>query len=549
MNARSNPWLLAISLSAVTAAAALLRLYGLADPPIWFDEAFTWRMTQYPTIEVIERAARDNNPPLFYLLLKCWIAAFGESELALRLPAAVCGILTVVGVFLCLREAAGANLEHETQSAGASPDEVGLWGAAFTCVSVLQIYWSRQARMYSLGTALLALASWSLFRALHARQRAWPWWCAFSALDVLFLYVHSYAIFSVASQFLFLLIYVASPKRWLAIRRFASPGQDCTISLSEFRSITERKYSRRQSWAIVSAISVVSLGWLAWVPFMVSQHAQVKRTFWIPPVSLQTVAETCYKCFSTPEASRVSDFDVPGALAWLAAALHLTGWIVLFCRRRAGEAFSVALSAGPMVMAVAISWVDTPILHVRYLIFGHIFTLCSLAFLVTAIPVRWMRIVAGIGVLGNLCLPLEPLWTYADRAASRPGEREAARFIDQNRRPQAVAITSHTLMFLPLVYYSNHRNDWRIVGSLEQQPHYFGIASINANDFLKADALRDYSCPEIWTVDGRRAFSKHIDQHGLRPEEWTLTLTEVFPALHGRDSEVIVRRFMRTHSQ
>src|SRR5262249_3660530 len=68
----------------VVLAAMVLRGYGLGARSLWFDEAFSWRLAEFPVGELIARVRQDNHTPLYFLLQKSWSVLFGTSEVALR---------------------------------------------------------------------------------------------------------------------------------------------------------------------------------------------------------------------------------------------------------------------------------------------------------------------------------------------------------------------------------------------------------------------------------------------------------------------------------
>src|SRR5438045_2044407 len=90
---------------AVVLAGLLLRLWNVGERSLWFDEAFAWRLTQFPFVEMLQRVSRDNSPPLYNVVLHGWVALCGDSVVALRLPSVLFGTLAVVAVFLLVRDA------------------------------------------------------------------------------------------------------------------------------------------------------------------------------------------------------------------------------------------------------------------------------------------------------------------------------------------------------------------------------------------------------------------------------------------------------------
>src|SRR5947207_15601582 len=88
--ARLPGWALAGTVLAAGLAVAV-RVAHNDEAMITNDEAFSWRITQYPAGELARRTGEDANPPLYYLALKAWVAAGGDSLAWLRGLAALFG--------------------------------------------------------------------------------------------------------------------------------------------------------------------------------------------------------------------------------------------------------------------------------------------------------------------------------------------------------------------------------------------------------------------------------------------------------------------------
>lgn len=86
---------------ALTLAGAVLRFFGLGSRPLWLDEAAAARNVGLLQESGLATLARiDHVPPLVFLLQSWSTSAFGTTEWALRLPAAVAGTTTIPVVYL-----------------------------------------------------------------------------------------------------------------------------------------------------------------------------------------------------------------------------------------------------------------------------------------------------------------------------------------------------------------------------------------------------------------------------------------------------------------
>jgi hypothetical protein len=165
---------------ALSLLGAALRLHHLGHQEIWLDETLQLRMA---TAQRLGEALRlEYSPPLGYLLWRGWVGLFGESELALRSLAALFGILFVPAAI-----AAGRAI--------LSP-AAGLWAGAVAATSPLHVYYSQEARVYSLLCLAILLAHWTLWRALARPRPAAV--AAFAASACAALFAHHYAALALA---------------------------------------------------------------------------------------------------------------------------------------------------------------------------------------------------------------------------------------------------------------------------------------------------------------------------------------------------------------
>ena len=130
----------------ILALGLALRLISL-NQSLWLDEAILANaVSQFSLPDLITKfMPTDFNPPLFYLLEWFWGRLFGFSEIALRLPSVIFGLVTVYLVY---------------RLGGKLP-------ALLLAVSGLHIYYSQEARMYSLA-ALAVVGSFYFIK-----QKRW----------------------------------------------------------------------------------------------------------------------------------------------------------------------------------------------------------------------------------------------------------------------------------------------------------------------------------------------------------------------------------------
>src|SRR3989344_6461242 len=124
-------------------AALVMRLISL-NQSLWMDEAISATVVKnYNLLEIITKfAPADPPPPLYYLLLRFWSGLFGLSEISLRLPSVIFAVMTVYVVYKI-------GLIYFKK--------VAIWTSVLLATAPLHIYYSQEARMYSLSTLLTSL--------------------------------------------------------------------------------------------------------------------------------------------------------------------------------------------------------------------------------------------------------------------------------------------------------------------------------------------------------------------------------------------------------
>jgi len=163
---------------AIAIAALLLRLWHLGTQPLWFDEAMTLHIALQPN--GLEFA--HNTPPLYYLALRPWVAVFGADAVGFRSLSAVAGAGFVWVCYLAGREALGAR--------------IGAAIAAFVAIAPIHVYYSQEARAYSLLLFELAIALWMLRRVAANGSRGAS--VAFVVAGTAALYTHFLAAIPLA---------------------------------------------------------------------------------------------------------------------------------------------------------------------------------------------------------------------------------------------------------------------------------------------------------------------------------------------------------------
>ncbi|AGA28607.1 glycosyltransferase family 39 protein [Singulisphaera acidiphila] len=504
-------------LLALLIAALALRASRMGDRSYWYDEGFSWKVITFPWGEMIGRVAQDTAPPLYYLLLKSWVIVFGDSPTALRALSVILGGSTVVGIYLFTREAFrdewpldGSMRTGEGESRG---NRIGLMAAALASISVFQVRWASEARMYTLGTTLAVFSGWLLLKAVRPPSQKGSAWLWYAIVALAFAYTQYYALFSIAAQFLFVVGYSAVRHRW----RIADVVRDLRI-----------RYG-------MIALALLVIGYLPWLPGFLNQTKQVREEFWVGPVSAESVVDGLYQMFMSSEHERAST-----NAGLITIELCVAFSVALLWRARSGEWF-VFLSAWlPFLLSILISIVFKPIFITHYFLFAHLFFLVGIAVLIDRFRPGLSRRLAGSMVL--LCF----LWVYAEYAREgaawreKPGARGASAFLDDRRSSGELAVVCSPMLTPSMEGHARNRAGWRTFKT-GGYSHYHGTAVVRPGEYVTGDELEGLPSFRFWAVD--------IDRwdKGTRkvppPSGWSEVGSWRFPEIYGDDCEIIVREY------
>jgi hypothetical protein len=186
--ALGNPAALAVV--ALTAIGAALRFVGIGHQGFWFDEGNTALLVHFSPGKMIGLIPQtESTPPLYYCIAWAWARVFGYGEAGLRSLSGLAGTLTVPVVYGAARKLL-------------SP-RAGLIAAALTACNPFLIWYSQEARSYSLLVLLtaLSLCAFAYVREQPTARRLVAW----VAASVLALTTHYYAALAIGPEALWLL--------------------------------------------------------------------------------------------------------------------------------------------------------------------------------------------------------------------------------------------------------------------------------------------------------------------------------------------------------
>lgn len=458
---------------AVAAAALALRLPHLSDRSIWYDEASSWQTASYGWHDLLRSVRLNVHMPLYYLLLKGWMALFGESAASIRGFSVTLGVATVLLMGLFARElfrasAACVPTNGNGDDEPAEARSFGLVVAMLVALSPVQVFASIEARMYTMGTAFAVLSSWLLLRILRTGGSAGAW-TAYGLAALGLLNSHHYGLFSVGAQAVFLglyLVWLAGAGRGKEASRLAIPA------------------------AIVGLL--IAMADLPTLTILRTQVGRVRQDYWIHPLTWEAFGSTIGQ-FVIP-----SHDNGPRPEGWLILAFLAAALVVLSVSGRRGEGFVVASALLPMVFSAAASTI-TPVWAPRYFRFAHLFVLAMVALAIWRVSAR--RPALRSCLFGSLAAGLLSanviFWQNFD-LKHNTGMRGAVATILKQIRPGESIVATDVVQYVTAKFYAKGRAPIHLV---EPPPDLFwGWHLIRPDDLISLDALRAETARGIWLI-------------------------------------------------
>ncbi len=359
----SGRWGPTVIAAVAVALGVVLRWWHLGRASLWFDEGYTAWVVSLSPGKIVAAIRVDTAPPLYYLLLRAWVAVAGTGEAAMRAPSAACA---TAAVFLMAAVA---------RRLFADPWARAVAIAAVAC-SFMQVAYAHEVRFYAAMGLAGAVDLYLALRCCDQRRAAWPWLVTAAGAWAVSLWLNNV-----------MGIYLAC----LGVAWLAAPG--------------ERPLAGRARDLFVVA-AAAGAAYAAWVPSMVAQARAVAANFWTRPPTGSDL---------TDAARWVSGVNEAGSAVGGGAVLVLVAAAVAVSARRQPRAVAVLAAYGllPVVAAFAYSRWRTSIFMDRAFIVSS-----AVVPLLAAVPVeaaaRAGRLRAAAGGLAAAWLAVAARSAVAD---------------------------------------------------------------------------------------------------------------------------------------
>lgn len=383
---KENPFRLSLFLFVLIVAVFIAaRLWRLTTSCLWFDEIFGVHAARLDWKPMFQFVAADLiHPPLFYVLLKVWIAIGGESLLWLRLLPVLLSVAAIVPIVLLCRAL-----------------KLSLWqtniALALLAVNGYLIKYAQEVRMYSL-LFLLTCASLWLFLKFSESANVKRLWLALSLVNLLLVHSHYYGWIVVFMELFLLILW------W-----------------------------REKVLKFLSTTLALILSYLPWLYLMTISREPgrglAQNIGWVPRPGLSDVAQF-FALLNTPFFFRQSSaagslndiWNIGVSLVLIGVPLAFLIWPSLKRQSPSDRTIQMlaALAILPIALVLVLSWVlPHSVWGTRHLIVVAAPFSILVAIALTRLPISWLKTVSliliGCWVLLNgaatlLRRPLNPIW-------------------------------------------------------------------------------------------------------------------------------------------
>ena len=364
-----SKWTDCLALAAIVAVAAWLRLHLLGDHGLWVDEGFSVHFVHMRWGQFWRVAwSREANMLLYYLLLRPW-AHFAVTEFQIRLLSVLFGLAGVGMIYVLGRDLFGR--------------ATGIIAAALLAIHAFHVYYSQEARSYSLTIFLLMFSAWLFARFVREPSRRNR--VAYVVTAALAFYAHIFALLVIVSQWLSFLLW----SRFIPITRSQVPDFNSPPP-SPCSRIPAPHSPLLKPRSLFPAIRLFGLLALPLLVFAIFKNKG--QLDWIPPLT--------WKVFMSGFVAVTGQGG-----AWLMArylALALVAVICTLCSGDTGKRFAVLLMLGWALFPIAVFALYSlhkPLFLDRYL--------------VLLVPAFVLLAAHGVATLASWGSPLRLLWIPA----------------------------------------------------------------------------------------------------------------------------------------
>jgi uncharacterized membrane protein len=410
-----------ISASAVglIVIGSLLRIYALDSESIRLDEAQSVWQASHSFRFILIYMVQNIHLPMHNTLLHLWMREFGTSEQALRLMAAIPGILTLPSLYWLANEVLGSRKK-------------ALVALALAALSPFWVWYSREIRMYTLLTLFSTLSY--LFYVRTLKRASFSNFIGYFIVNLLGLYTHYFFGLVLFIQALFFLI--AYKKTWYPQLNFHFKKVMAFFSLSAF---------------------LVGLFFAPWMIYFFSNHES--GAMFAPDLEKPGSFSIILSFFEFTLGYQPEYITTAIIALWPLAVL--AGFIFLNKRRNPLTPNIVLAFFGaviPIVLMYTISLLYQPMYLTRYLISATPLFIIVLTWVITEARGATRYLFSGLFfILVMFSLHNQ---RFSLNNPKRENYKEAVEYVNRNAGPRDIVVVAPPYTLFPVYYY--YKADSRI---------------------------------------------------------------------------------------
>lgn len=186
-----------IAIFGIFLLSVFLRIHNIESKNLWYDEVYSWKISQGSISEIVSEASGDIHPPFYYVILKLWTGIFSDSVFSMRMLSAVLGILSLFFIY----RISFLLFKDKLQI---------IFILIMYAVSPLNIFYSQEIRMLNLNLFLTLGSVYFFYKLIEIKS------LKYSLIYILFtvfsLYTHYFALLILFTEVMLVLIIFALKK-------------------------------------------------------------------------------------------------------------------------------------------------------------------------------------------------------------------------------------------------------------------------------------------------------------------------------------------------
>jgi mannosyltransferase len=226
--------------------AAVLRFFHIDFQSVWLDEIHTLNEAN-PNLSLSELydaiLGADPHPPLYFIVLNFVFKIFGYTTFVARMFSAVVGVAGIAGVYFLGKELFNS--------------KVGIYASLLLSVNYFHLFYSQEARMYSLLFLTTTFSFYYLTRFIKLPTLKSA--LIYGISSTLMIYCHFFALFTLVSQYLILLFFVFNAHKTTGKKFFfytAVSGITSLILYLPVWGIFQKAAERTSIWITMPTLDV-----------------------------------------------------------------------------------------------------------------------------------------------------------------------------------------------------------------------------------------------------------------------------------------------------